>query len=463
MSKHSRIFLMISTLIFSFLFIGKVNAAYKVYNGVTYDEAKITDLAKNAFNNQNFNPDNYYTTCFYAHYNNPKDYFECYFTDKPFVFTGKSGSNPNYVFYDYQYIDRAGYYFLWRPDLNNFSSKNSNFHSYNGFVSITKTGLGQQNLWTNYDINILNTTYNSNLLFHVPMYTYNFYLNGGILENNQIEFITGEDFSLSLYQNEFEDFINNSTLEKKDMIFENWYYDEKLTHAFSIYDTITSDIDLYAKYRYKTAEDYINKHPFIDYDFDQNYDFALINRGDRRDDVYIALPFNVTNLEIYEYDESTQQIKEEASACLVPIYKKDNYYYYNINTLFTNNQEILVLPKKIFEDNNNYHFLLSNNAYINYTNSLDEAIIIDSTGQQRTIDIKGVYEQNSQYRELFEDKSSAFNLMKAKINEFSKLTSIYSNLFQYTYNSLNESIQAFLIFIFFVIIFMSIVSLLRRF
>ena len=463
MSKRFHIFLMTSILIFSFFFIGSVKAAYKVYNGVTYDENKITELARRAFNDNTFEPNNYYVTMSFEYYNS-KNYFHIMFSDIPMFF---ENSNNSVTYYDNQAINDLNltYHvkdFEYNPNTNNIFNIHTNTTVYH---SVFRTNSYNSQFWSNYPLKINNSTRNASLNFVIPIYDFNFHLNGGILENDQIEFITGEDFSLSLYQNEFEDFINNSTLEKKDMIFENWYYDEELTQPFSIYDTINSDTTLYAKYRYKTAEDFINKNNFNEYDYDQNYDFALINRGDNSDSVYIGLPFNVFDLEIYEYNEEKEEVKEGASACPVPIYIKDGYYYYDINTLYTNSQEILILPKTYFDNlsSENYHFYLSSNAYINYTNDLSEATIVNSSGETIQANFENSYEISRQYQETFKNKENNFAFIKAWISTLSKTTSIFSDIFQYTFNSFNETTKGFFTYIFLVIIFMTFLSMLRRF
>ena len=469
MSKRLHIFLMTSILIFSFCFIEKVYA-YKVWNNITFDEEKITELTRRAFNDNTIDLSNYYVTCsFYVidYYGNNKR-LNVVLSNVPLKYN-KSNSTGGYYtnWYDKQSITRVTRNFKYNINNDSFFDVDPYFQTdtANNAISINGNLSNKGDFYSNYDIVLNGNTQSANLSFSIPMYTYNFYLNGGILENNQIEFITGEDFSLSLYQNEFEDFINNSTLEKKDMIFENWYYDEELTQPFSIYDTINSDTNLYAKYRYKTAEDFISKNPFNEYDFDQNYLYALINRGDKNDSVFIGLPFRSFDMEIYEYNEQTEKVKEGASACPVPIFIKDGYYYYDINTLYTNDQEILILPKSYFDNlsSENYHFYLSNNAYINYTNDLSEATIVNSSGEEIQANFQNSYETSRQYQETYKNKENSFAYIKAWLSTLNKTTSIFTDIFQYTFNSFNETIQGFLTYIALVIVLISIIVMIRRF
>ena len=307
--------------------------------------------------------------------------------------------------------------------------------------------------------------------FDSTIHTFNFHLNGGWVYDPTDDWGEEEDFSFSLYQNEIEQFFSTLEVHKYMMLFEGWYYDPNFTQPFTINDTITSDVDLYAKYRYERVDDFLSNTTLNEHTFDTSYSYAIINRGDNGNSVYIGLPFEIYNLEVYEYIESEYKVKDGSSACPVPLYNKNGYFYYDINTLFTNNQEVLILPRALFEaldpndfedPNDVYKFYLTDNAYISYTNDLSEAQIVDSNGETISINLQNSYELSQQYQELYSNPENIFNQMNIFLEKMKKTTGAIKEIFGYLFNSLNSTIKSFIIFIIVVILITTIIRFSRR-
>ena len=301
--------------------------------------------------------------------------------------------------------------------------------------------------------------------------TFNFHLNGGYVYDPDDGFGSQDDFSISLYNSEIEEFFTTLEVKRFLMLFDGWYYDYNYAHIFHIDDNFEQDTyNLYAKWRYEDVNDLIANTTFNEYTFNTDYQYAIINRGDNGDSIYLGLPFSTFNLEIYEYNESTYRVKETSSACLTPIYKKDAFSIYDINTLYTNNQEVLILPRALFDnlDPNNfedpndvYHFYLTDNAYVSYTNDLSQADIVDSNGDHISINLQDSYELSQQYHELYSDPENIFAQVNIFLNKISKITSAIKGIFEYLFNSFNSTIQGFIIFII-VVVFISAIMRIGR-
>lgn len=481
--KHLKVFLIASILTFSFLMIDKVMAATSDY----YDMQYWIDIEEFTLPN-GISPDTHYIVVAEKHDGSGYGMYAISkesFNNKYYVATigGTSNAhlsykypkiardnNPNITYaggtIEYRSgstsgsVIRTNLYYESVPYSKNLNSiKSSNSHISFDRIVYSNIDLYFYNASTSYkylDISKINYTQ--------PIHNINFHLNGGWVYNKSIDFGSEEDFSLSLYTDEFIDFMNNTEIKKQSMIFENWYYDEKLTQPFSTNDNISGDFDLYAKFRYKVVDDFLSDSNFIEYEYDQNYLYALLNRGDKSKSVYIGLPFEVFDLEIYEYNENSLKVKDGASACPVPIIKKDGYYYYDLNTLYTKDQEVLILPKKYFDNSipENYHFYLTDNAYIHYTNDLAESTITDSNGNEVTVNFKNSYEISRQYHDIYSNKENLFAHLKIFLAQMKKITSIFTELAEYFFNSLNETTQSFLIYIFIVILIVTIVTIIRR-
>ena len=127
---------------------------------------------------------------------------------------------------------------------------------------------------------------------------------------------------------------------------------------------------------------------------------------------------------IYEYKEELLKYDKERGFCLVPMYSKDGIYYYMLDTSKIEEIEVLVLPKSTFE-NNNYNFLLTNNAYVTYTNNLEEVVIYESNGNQITTNLEETYQ----------------NFQESMINEENDLLTIFKNLTKLKDNNIFKNID----------------------
>lgn len=342
------------------------------------------------------------------------------------------------------YVNNSYFNCLFLEDLDNMNfSKDSNsyftysnsrnkYGNYPGFTFTTSTGEVRANTpsnsffsfnntyasgwYTNFDIINKDTgvtyrqksfDYESNQKPH----TFNFYLNGGWVYDSRDGWGQNEDFSFTLYPKEVEDFFTNLKVEKATMIFEGWYYDANFNNPFNITDKITSDVDLYAKFRYEKVDDFLNNTNFTEYTFDTLYNYAIITKGNNSGDIYLGINSNRYDITVYEYIENLSNYDNERGFCLVPIYSKNGTYYYLLDTTKTLNTEVLVLPKSTFE-NNDYKFLLTDNAYVTYTNNLEETTIYDSNGNQINTNLEETYQK-------FQD---------SMISEENDLLTIFKNL-----------------------------------
>lgn len=302
--------------------------------------------------------------------------------------------------------------------------------------------------------------------------TFNFHLNGGYLYDPSDGWGSEEDFSISLYNSEIEQFFTNLDVKKYLMLFDGWYYDNNYKNIFHINDNFTEDTyNLYAKWRYEKVDDFLDNTNFNEYTFDENYQYAIINRGNNGDSVYLGLPFSSFSLEVYEYNESTYKVKDGSSVCLTPIYTKNGFAIYDLNTLYTNDQEVLILPRFLFDNldpndfqdpEDTHHFYLTDNAYVSYTNDLSEADIVDSNGEHITINLQDSYELSQQYQEIYSNPENIFAQVNIFLNKISKITSAIKGVFEYLFGSFNSTIQAFIIFLIVVVLISAIMRFIRR-
>lgn len=360
----------------------------------------------------------------------------------------------------------------WNFSTNNVGSNCSvtgTMSNFNGESSTKYFNYYSNVNWHNIDNMTSEQTYpvysklliDNSLLNTMPT-IFNFHLNGGHASTNLIGFIphllfNDSEFSFSTDDGDFETFLTSLNIEKDNMIFDGFYYDFnftqplKLNDNFDDYATVIDDqkvINLYAKYRYENASDFLNNTSFNSYTFDINHDYAIINRGNNFNSIYIGLPISTYSLEIYEYDESNNTVKNGASACLVPIFSNNGYYYYELNTLFTSNQEVLLLPKSIF-NLDNYNFYLTDNAYISYTDDLSSSVIVDSNGNNVTINLQDSFETSQYYQETY----SSNNSLKLKFkNSFSRFINpikfIFKNVTNLYNNYINSSMQHYFFLVF---------------
>lgn len=236
--------------------------------------------------------------------------------------------------------------------------------------------------------------------FNVEPQSYNvtFHLNGGnILDKNIVnDNIVGnkyEDYTTTIQSDKIYEYITNMEFKKDGMDFKGLYYDEKLTLKFNLdqYSEITGDRDFYLKFIYKDVEDFLKNTTFNTYTFNTDYEYAIISLNSKTNkDIYLGLNYIDYSLEIYKYLKEDNNYKQGSVKCLTPYYSKNNKYYYWLESPLDNDYEVLVLPKEKFKDDN-YEFLLSNNAYVSYTNDLTKVIIKNDDGQDIETNLENSY------------------------------------------------------------------------
>ena len=481
MKKRLKIFLTVIVSIFSFIFIGNVKAASSDF----YDMSQWIDIDEFTLPN-GINPDDYNIIIWERGNNGNSNSYRMVYSLKSDNYKIWLSTYPQYLPpSSFPYLTSSpgfsknrigGYDSIYYYDETILGSKifNKKQSSSGSFSS------GSYIVYSNYDIFYVNgeKLFDTSKINYDPNpqpHTFNFHLNGGTVRHNyepiNLLFDGTNDFTVELYPNEIEYFITNLQVEKYLMLFEGWYYDSGFTQPFTLNDRITSDVDLYAKFRYEKVEDFLANTTLNMHTFDDNYNYAIINRGDNGDSVYIGLPFEAYNLEVYEYSESEYKVKDGASACPVPLYSKNGYYYYDINTLFTNNQEVLILPRTLFDEldpnnfenpNDIYNFYLSNNGYISYTNDLSQAQIINSSGEQISINLQDSYELSQQYQELYSKPENIFEQMNIFLDKMKKITSAVKDIFSYLFNSLNSTIKLFITYLIIIILVTAIIRFARR-
>lgn len=391
-------FLICLNLLFSFLFIGNVKAldlsswedisTFTLPSGITPENYKII-IRKDYYNGTR-----YIMTVI------PKN------NNARFQIFRDSDIFPNAYLIKNLNSDNSSYYARW------YEANSNKVFQYKGTNDFAQTG-NAKIVYTNADIystNGIDKWFSNDTL---KAHTFNFHLNGGHVYDDRagFEFENWDDFSFTLYNDEIEDFFTNLKTEKATMIFEGWYYDANFNNPFNITDNITSDVDLYAKFRYEKVDDFLNNTNFTEYTFDTLYNYAIITKGNNSGDIYLGINSNRYDITVYEYIENLSNYDNERGFCLVPIYSKNGTYYYLLDTTKTLNTEVLVLPKSTFE-NNDYKFLLTDNAYVTYTNNLEETTIYDSNGNQINTNLEETYQR-------FQD---------SMISEENDLLTIFKNL-----------------------------------
>lgn len=460
MKKRLKIFLTISILTFSFTFITNIKAVNYYDIDVDYVLNKFWNYANGKDVKQLYPSSQYSGTLLRNSY--------------PYVSITKSLNNPYYTIYFYKNInDYTSIYSGNAFDINSERNKYSDIlyvdynysndaFSYVNFSHVQNSSTKKywariyttDSSYYGFTKSITNFTISNRVTksfdYSATPFVFNFHLNGGWVRDPRDNWGSEEDFSFTLYSNEVEEFITNLEVNKLDMIFEGWYYDSGFTQPFTLNDSFNSDVDLYAKFRYKSVDDFLNNVEFNEHTFDDNYDYAIINRGDNSNDVFIGLPFSRYDIEVYEYQENLNSYKDGSSVCLVPVYDKNNIFYYNLNTLFTNNQEVMILPRSVFNEleNIDYTFYLTTNAYISYTNDLSHAEIVNSNGEHITTNLQNAYELSQSYLNETRSQENQFKKMKAFINDLKRMNSVWNECFDCFYNGLPSLVRSLLIFIF---------------
>ena len=392
-----------------FFFIGNVKA-YFTYNGVTYDENKITELARTAFNNPSFEPKNYYVQCNYYKTANPSYVFDCYFMEHPYTTMTKYSSTSyfnNYYVYgqtgNSQTTGALKYRYSFSYSLSSggwYSIKTSTGYA-NGFSSSW-----DGNIYTNFDYTRDGTLISSKLNFSSDFNVY-FHLNGGqvmdmsdILNPNFIEL----DYQITTNNNDFHNYMTIITPMKSYSTFIGWYYDSEFTQPYNSSDTYNSDIHLYAKFRsdiYNTNNiDYIefkfDDFPLNDTNINYNFNFKSVTYDGHDETVDFPQPFG---------REFYTGCDDEGQNCTVDIKYKDKLFYdlgyisysyeFEDNILFNSSPDHITNSYSVIVPLENS---MGSYLYLKLNSNYDYDIIIhykDDEGSNnsfiRTVDITGKY------------------------------------------------------------------------
>lgn len=327
---------------------------------------------------------------------------------KNFFVVNYNSNNDTFTYFDFATDKYSNKY--WDRVYSSYSSYYSSYSSFTNFTIANR-------ITKSFD-------------YSATPFVFNFHLNGGWVRDPRDNWGSEEDFSFTLYPNEVEEFITNLEVNKLTMVFDGWYYDSKFNHPFNISDSINDDVDLYAKFRYEKVDDFLKNTTFNQYTFDTLYDYAIITKGNNSGDIYLGLNVNKYDITVYEYKENLLSYDNERGFCLTPMYSKNGTYYYLLDTTKTLDTEVLVLPKSTFE-NNNYDFLLTDNAYITYTNNLEETTIYDSSGNQITTNLQDTYQRFQD--SMIDDETDLLTIFKKLINLkdnniFNNITVIWNKL-----------------------------------
>ena len=334
-------------------------------------------------------------------------------------------SGINYTVLKYNYdntVEKIGKY--TSNGIN--SSSLANWYFNDGYFMLS-LATSSRISYSNYDTGITGTYSSVQNVLTLPepkpeSYNIILHLNGGVAwDTNEVCddigcYIVGnqyEDYTINVPGDNLISYLADVYITKEPMQFVGWYYDEKLTQKVNSTDTIDSDKHFYAKYEYKNVEDFLNNTTFNSYTFDENYQYAVISLNNQQNrDIYLGLNIMSHNLEVYKYSKETNTTIKGSTMCLTPIFSKNDKYYYYLDSPLNSEYEVLVIPKDKLKGN--YNFLLSNNAYVTYTNDLKSLVIKDDDGNDLTIDIEDSY--NYSQDNLLNSENDLLEIFKDLIN-----------------------------------------------
>ena len=193
----------------------------------------------------------------------------------------------------------------------------------------------------------------------------NFHLNGGILTDfsNILNPIVYENnFNKNILPSDIESYFNSIVPMKNNHSFVGWYYDENFTQPFNITDTITSDINLYAKF---------SLNPTIYFHLNNGYieDYSITNEEIKEIKNNMCELANCKQYDSYATNPYNQMLSGITSA-------KIDYFLSNHYT--SNNQEFRNLAMKLVNEdytkptyyNEDYSKQLSPNNIKNYITNI---------------------------------------------------------------------------------------------
>lgn len=397
---NKKVFLFSFLLLVSFCFIGNVKAYY-TYSGIVYNEDYISSKFNSKWPNDNIDLNDYYVFC--SAYGNSSMSFACYAWDEPvyFVFSMNQQSGvsykPKYNNSDYKVVKYG------------ISMSASSGYINSSYKNTTPTGnpiVKNNIIYSNYDVLVDGTIHNANLNFATD-YTVNFHLNGGSALDMSDAFnpiFYDNDFTKELEPTEVNNYINSIIPTKVNNTFINWYYDSEFTQAYNENDTISSDINLYAKWRskiYGTSNiDYIefkfDNIPNMETNISFDYTFRSVNSDGSDNTIDFAQPFG---REYYIGCDTDNQI------CSSDLRYKDSLFYDLgfIGYYYTHSAEI-TLNSDTEHTTDSYSVIVplensfGNYVYLDFNSDDDYEIIVhykddlDSNSSFiQTLDITGKY------------------------------------------------------------------------
>ena len=341
-------------------------------------------------------------------------------TDNQYIYNSINFNNNNF----YYSLDFNRYK---ANSLSSWSSMSSTYflavdgHKYSSINDVIE--YSYYDIWNNNYSEILYCgDVETECVFEPTTFNITFHLNGGVVDDNNWisgddgSYLVGmkyEDYSVDIEAEQLMEYLINQNVSKETMQFVGWYYDEKLTQKVEATDIIDSDKHFYAKYQYKNVEDFLNNTTFNSYTFDENYQYAVISLNNQQNrDIYLGLNIFATNLEVYKYNKINLSYVQGSTSCLTPIFSKNDKYYYQLSDSLDNDYEVLILEKEKLKDN--YNFLLSDNAYVTYTNDLKNVVIKDETGNDITTDIENSYDYSQDA--LLNSENDLLEIFKDLIN-----------------------------------------------
>ena len=160
-------------------------------------------------------------------------------------------------------------------------------------------------------------------------YNVNIHLNGGeSIDNTTMPTIYRNfDFSIVLNSNDISNYVlNHLYLNKKNHTFMGWYYDSEFTQPFNSNDIISSDIDLYAKFRndvYSSSNiDYVefkfDNLPLMEFNLNYSFNFKNVDSNGNLGDVEFVQPYG---------REFYTGCNDDLSSCSSDLKYKDRLFY----------------------------------------------------------------------------------------------------------------------------------------
>lgn len=248
-------------------------------------------------------------------------------------------------------------------------------------------------------------------LYYAPIipktYSVNFHLNGGTSfdTSKPLSPVLHEtDYTLEMNATDLNSYLESLTLMKNKATFLGWYYDANFTQPYNSSDTISSDIDLYAKFRsdiYNT-----NNIDYIEYKFDNiplqentinyNFYFQSVTQDGLDETIQFAQPFG---REYYTgCDDEGQNCTTESKykdKLFYDLGHIDSSYEYEDSITFNSDVEHITNSYSVIVP---FEHSMASYVYLNFDSSSDYEMIIHYKSDEGsnnsyidTVDITGKY------------------------------------------------------------------------